>query len=1021
MSLPKYQDINVFSENTEERNGAGFPIEVNGNGTKTVLLNGEWQFKYLDSVKDIPTNYFLPESKLRMNFDKITVPSEWQIQGFGTPNYTNFVYPNALESKNLLRIPHIKEDIAPCGLYYKEFELCRTSDNVFLHFGGVNGALEVYVNGQYVGYNEDSFDEVEFDITDYVLEGVNSVAATVYQFSTGSYLEDQDMWRLSGIFRDVNLVFKPTTYVQDIYAYSELDDSYLGGTFKMQVNIESRRKAFTGGKLVVQLSDREGNMIINKEASVFAINNLSNKKFEVVENVTNVNLWSHEDPYLYDLVVALYEGEKIVDVRAIKFGFRKVEITPKTAEGGPFIKLNGVPLKIRGVNRHEFHPDYGHAVPLNLTEQDIILLKKNNITNIRTCHYPNSKGFYELCDKYGILVMCENNLETHGLGQYIPQSNPKWTKACVYRMTNMVNTFKNHPSVIFWSLGNEASYGNAFREMKRAAKEIDNTRPFHYEADNKLETTDVHSEMYTLVPGVKKIAEEKIINHARALYRPLGRYMTAKRYMDKPFVLCEYAHCMGNSLGNFKEYWDLIKEYDRLAGGYIWDFADQSIKTVENGVIKWNYGGDFGDKPNNGNFAFNGIVRADRSPNPAFYEVLKQYQLVDMSLKGDVLTLKNNFMFTNLNQFGLLITKYVDGNPVKQSYKDIPSVEPGQSCNIEMNTIIEKEETSVILEVVTLQADEVHEQGDTIAKEQFVLNPQIPLVAFVNAKAPSVNNNGEFITIGGEGFTYKINCKTGCIDSVIMGKELLNSPMKPIFARAITDNDEFKTVPFRWVRAFLGGYSFNKAYKKLKAKKVTAYVEEGFAVVKIKWSMPLSYGIESVYKIDAVGQIEASLQITPTFRPLPRFGFAIELTKVADVMKFYAKGPHENYCDRNSGAYLARYEGQVNDFLHDYLFPQENGNHTEARYLEVGDKLGVRVEAIDKPFEFSVHPYTMDALQEAQHLHELVKTENFTVNIDGKQAGVSGDTPAYRTTMKKYSLPPFKKQSFKCKITFVCE
>ncbi len=1021
MSLPKYQDVNIFSENTEERSGAGFPIEVNGSGTKTILLNGEWQFKYLSSVKDIPTNYFLPESKLRMNFDKIAVPSEWQIQGYGTPEYTNFVYPTAVESGNLLRIPHIKEDIAPCGLYYKEFELGRTNDNVFLHFGGVNGACEVYVNGQYVGYNEDSFDEVEFDITDYVLEGVNSIAVTVYQFSTGSYLEDQDMWRLSGIFRDVNLVFKPTTYVQDIYAYSELDESYVNGTFKMQVNIESRRKSFNGGKLVVQLSDREGNMIINKEASVFAVNSGSSKKFEIVENVTNVNLWSHENPYLYDLVVALYDEEKIVDVRAIKFGFRKVEITKKTAEGGPFIKLNGVPLKIRGVNRHEFHPDYGHAVPLSLTEQDIILLKQNNVTNIRTCHYPNSKGFYELCDKYGILVMCENNLETHGLGLHIPRSNPKWTKACVYRMKNMVNTFKNHASVIFWSLGNESSYGNAFKEMKNAAKEIDNTRPFHYEADNKLQTTDVHSEMYTLVPAVKKIAEEKIINHARALYRPLGRYMTAKRYMDKPFVLCEYAHCMGNSLGNFKEYWDLIKSYDRLAGGYIWDFADQSIKTVENGVVKWNYGGDFGDKPNDGNFAFNGILRADRSPNPAFYEVIKQYQLVDMTLKGEVLTLKNNFMFTNLNKFGLLITKYVDGNPVKQSYKDIPSVEPGETCTIELSTKIEKEETSVILEVVTLEGDEVHAQGDTIAKEQFVLNPQIPQVTFINAKAPSVNNNGEFITVGGEGFTYKINCKTGCIDSIIMGKELLNSPIKPIFARAITDNDEFKTVPFKWVRAFLGGYSFNKAYKKLRARKVSAYVEDGFAVIKIKWSMPLSYGIESVYKIDAIGEIEASLQITPTFRPLPRFGFAIELTKVNDVMKFYAKGPHENYCDRNSGSYLARYEGQVNDFLHDYLFPQENGNHTEARLLEVGDKLGVRVEAIDKPFEFSVHPYTMDALQEAKHLHELVKTENFTVNIDGKQAGVSGDTPAFRTTMKKYSLPPFKKQSFKCKITFICE
>lgn len=1021
MELAKYQDINIFSENTEQRNGAGFPIEINGEGTKTILLNGEWDFKFLESVKDIPANYFLPESKLRNNFDKIHVPSEWQIEGYGTPIYTNFIYPKPLDT-NIFTLPRIKEEIAPCGLYYREFELPKTEDNVFINFGGINGAAEVYINGQYVGYNEDSFDEVEFDITDYVVEGNNSIAVTVYQFSTGSYLEDQDMWRLSGIFRDVNIVFKPTTYIQDMYAYSELTDDFINGVFKMKVNIESRRKAYTGGKLLIQLTDKEGNLIINKEAVIFSENAGSNRKIEIVEGVENINLWSHENPYLYDVLVALYEGDEIIDIRTIKFGFRKVEIFAKDdTYGGPFILLNGVPLKIRGVNRHEFHPDYGHAVPLELTEQDIIFCKQNNIPNIRTCHYPNSKGFYDLCDKYGVLVMCENNLETHGLGHILPQSNEKWTKACVYRMTNMVNSFKNHPSIIFWSLGNESSYGNAFVEMKKAAKAIDDTRPFHYEADNILKSTDVHSEMYTLVPNVERIAKEKVINHARATYRPLGRYMTAKRYMDKPFVLCEYAHCMGNSLGNFKEYWDLIKSYDRLAGGYIWDFSDQSIKTVENGVTKWNYGGDFGDEPNAGNFAFNGILRADRSPNPAFYEVVKQYQLVDFTLQGDKLTLKNNFMFTNINKYGLLVTKSVNGYPVKQLYFDIPSIEPSEEGSIELPNLMEQEETTVDVEVVLLEDTMVNKQGDVIAREQFVLNPQLPSVSFVTDKAPSINDNGEFITIGGEGFTYKVNKSTGGIDSIIMGKELLNSPIMPNFARAITDNDEFKTVPFKWVRAFLGAYTFYKANKKLKAKKITAYEENGFAVVETKWAMPYASGIKTIYKIDAVGDMEVNIEITPLFRPLPRFGLTVELTKVDDVMEFYAKGPHENYCDRNSGAYLAHYEGKVEDFCHDYLFPQENGNHTEARYLKVGTKLGVKVEAINKPFEFSVHPYTMEALHTAQHLHELKKTENFTVNIDGKQAGVSGDTPAYKTTMKKYQLMPFKKCEMKCKVTFICD
>lgn len=1020
MSIPKYQDIKIFSENTEKRSGAGFPVEIDGNGNKTILLNGEWQFKYLDSVKDIPKGYYMPESKQREDFDTIKVPSEWQIEGFGTPIYTNFIYPYALDTS--CKIPHIKEDIAPCGLYYREFELKKTNDNVFIHFAGINGAGEIYINGNYVGYNEDSFDEVEFDVTDYVLEGKNSIAVTVYQFSTGSYLEDQDMWRLSGIFRDVNIVFKPTTYIQDLYARSELSEDFSGGVFKMDINVESRRQAFKGGKILVQLTDTDGNMIINKEADISSQADGVSRNVEIIDTVQNIKLWSHENPYLYDLVVALYENNKIIDLRTLKFGFRKIEIYPKTEYGGPFVLLNGVPLKIRGVNRHDFHPEFGHAVPAYITEQDIILLKKNNITNIRTCHYPDSRSFYELCDKYGILVMCENNLETHGLGIKIPQSNPDWTNACVYRMTNMVNTFKNHPSIIMWSLGNESSYGNAFKVMKQEAKKIDATRPFHYEGDNKLETTDVHSEMYTLVPGIKKIAEERIINHARATYRPLGRYMTAKRYMDKPFILCEYAHCMGNSLGNFKEYWDVIKAYDRLAGGYIWDFADQAIKTVtENGAVKWNYGGDFGDKPNDGNFAFNGILRADRSPNPAFYEVLKQYQLIDFSFKNNILTLKNNYMFTNLDKFGLLVTKLVNGSPVKQLYKKIPSIEPFATGTIELPELEDEGETSIIVEAVTLADDLINKQGATVAKEQFVLNEQLPIVTFTNKNAPSISKNDGFITIGGEGFTYKINCKTGGIDSIIMGKELLNSPIMPNFTRAITDNDEYKTVPFIWVRAFLGAYSFTKAYKHLKAKKVTAYEENGFAVVKIKWTMPLACGIVTEYKIDGIGQIEASQSVTPLFRPMPRYGFTVELVKVNDVMSFYAKGPHENYCDRNSGAYLAKYDGKVEDFCHDYLFPQENGNHTEARWLQVGDKMGLKAEAIDKPFEFSVHPYTMQALQDAKHSCELIKTENYTVNIDGRQAGVSGDTPAFKTTMAKYRLQPFKKLSFRCKISFKCE
>ena len=426
--------------------------------------------------------------------------------------------------------------------------------------------------------------------------------------------------------------------------------------------------------------------------------------------------------------------------------------------------------------------------------------------------------------------------------------------------------------------------------------------------------------------------------------------------------------------------------------------------------------------PNDGDFAFNGILRADRVPNPAFYEVAKQYQRVDFKLHGERLILKNNYMFTNLNRYGLLVNKFVNGQLTKQLYFDIPSCLPGEEVKFELPNLVEQDETAIDLLVVTLEDEGVYKQGDVLAHEQFIVNEVLPVVKFNGNEAPAINEIGDFFMIGGEGFTMKINKKTGGLDSMIMGTELLNSPIMPNFARAITDNDEFKTVPFKWVRGFLGAYSFMRANKHLKATSVKATTEGQFAVITIKWMMPLASGIESVYKINSVGEIEANLKITPLFRPLPRFGFTVELSRVADQMKFYAKGPHENYCDRCSGSYLAQYEGKVDEFLHDYLFPQENGNHTGARWLQVGDdQMGIKVEAIDKPFEFSVHPYTMEALQKAQHLHELEKTDNFTVNIDGKQAGVSGDTPAFRTTMKKYMLRPFKKQEFKCKIKFICE
>lgn len=526
-------------------------------GEKTVSLNGVWKFHYCESVNDIIEGYYAPDFDVS-SFDDLEVPSEWQIKGYDTPIYTNINYPKAISTT---KIPYIKPELNSCGLYVREFEVAETEDNIFIHFGGINSSGEVFVNGKFVGYSQDTFDECEYDITDFVHPGTNRLAVTVRRYCTGSYLEDQDMWRLSGIFRDVTLVYEPKVFIEDMYMRSEMAEDFKSAVFKLDCVVKARRAQFDGGKLKVEILRADGAGFASAEMEVkpLADGEYCNISFEIP--VSNFELWSHEDPYLYTVHVTLQGGE-YTDRREHKFGFREVKITPydrKTGRG-PFILLNGVPLKICGVNRHDFHPDYGHAVPESIIRSDLELLKNSNITNVRTCHYPNSRRFYELCDEIGILVMSENNLETHGLATRVPRSDPHWTAECCYRVRNMVNSYKNHSCILFWSLGNESGNGNAFAEMKKEILKIDKTRPVHYEPDAKLKTSDLFSEMYTVQTAMKEIGENKPHIHSRALWNlGLGYHLKPSDYIDKPFIECEYSHAMGNSMGNFADYWEDFK------------------------------------------------------------------------------------------------------------------------------------------------------------------------------------------------------------------------------------------------------------------------------------------------------------------------------------------------------------------------------------------------------------------------------------------------------------------------------
>lgn len=991
----------IHQINRLNNHGAGFPVDKNG-AFKTRCLNGDWNFKYFISTT-------LLTDKID-SWDKIAVPSNWQLQGYGKPIYTNIRYPYAI-STNPFTLPRINEKQNSCGVYMRTFLVEDLNDNVHINFAA-NSAAELYVNGEFAGYSEDSFDYQEYDITRFVKKGENEVRIIVYRYCTGSYLEDQDMWRISGLFRDVLLIFEPKKRLSDIYARADFNADFSEAEFNADITVSADGEHIEDGDIELELTDADGKTAASGKLAVLGLESGESATLKFNETIKNPVLWSAENPYLYKLKITLYSNENgkklFADCREMKYGFRNIEIVPSIDNNAPYIRLNGKKLKIRGVNRHEFHPNYGHAVPEEETEKDIILLKKNNVNSIRTSHYPNSRGFYELCDKYGIMVMCENNLETHGLARRIPHSDKMWTERCVARIEHMVLSYRNHACILFWSLGNEAGTGKAFAAMKKRVLDFDKTRPVHYEPDGYMKTSDIMSEMYTVEENMERIAKNKCHIHSRAAWCITGHLLTPKMYKDKPFIQCEYAHCMGNSLGNFDDYWKHFKKYDRLCGGYIWDFADQSIKRVNaDGETEYTYGGDWGDKPNDGTFAFNGIVRADRSPNPAFYEVKKVYQQIQFAFENEKIKITNEYLFTDIAVYALHLELLVNGETVTQTTVDMPSAAPGESTYIDLPFLIPEGDDEVYINcyAIVQTPEPAKNTGDIIAEEQLVIKgfksrPCQP------AQGKTVFREEGKIKIENGNISAVINKNSGYITSIVIdGEEKLSAPMRPNFWRAPIDNDRSPQMP-AFVKKFLGKEAFKKSENRL----VKSALNLSDKKVEIDWYMPHASVLKTAYEACENG-LKVTMKVKSRIFSMPRFGFRTRVD-LPDEIEFFARGPHENYCDRKTAAKLGVYKGSVEDFQHDYLVPQENGNHTEARSLSVGGKNGISFIAEDKPFEFSVHNYTMEQLEEATHANELKRGDGLDIFIDGMQRGVGGDIPALACVKPRYKILPGKTYEF---------
>jgi beta-galactosidase len=962
-------------------------------------LNGTWKFVYVDKYADRSLDFYktdLNDSKWKT----LPVPSNWEREGFGIPIYTNITYPYP---KNP---PFIGEN-NPVGTYRKQFIIPSTWDGreVILQFGSITGCAFVYVNGQKVGITKASKAPAEFNISKYVKKGNNLLAVQVFRWHDGSYLEDQDFWRISGIERDVFLYALPKLSVWDFFLKAGLDDQYKDGLFTADVDLRQfKNNVVKSGIVTVDIVDNAGKTLFSQQQN-FSVDTNSLQTVHFSGTISNPLKWSAEFPNLYDCIISLKTGNT-VSYTGAKIGFRKVEI--KNAQ----LLINGVATYVHGVNRHEHDPVKGHVPNKEQMIKDLQIMKQFNINAVRTSHYPNDVTWYKLCDKYGIYLVDEANIETHGMGASLqggfdstkhPAYLPLWAPAYFDRINRLVERDKNHPSVIIWSMGNETGNGKVFHDGYKWIKERDKTRPVQFEQAGEDWNTDIVCPMYPGLNSMKRYATDQ----------------TKKR----PYIMCEYSHSMGNSNGNFQEYWDIIRSDKKMQGGFIWDWIDQGMKTMtSDGRIFYAYGGDLGGYAlqNDENFCANGLIAADRTIHPGLNEVKKSYQNILFKAKDiskGTISVENSYDFTNLDQYSFKWEQYRDGKKMKEGSFALELAPHSQKeITLPPDAIALPIDGEYFLNVFafTKNATELVPANHEVAREQFLLSGN-----YFAEKKPTgelkITKESNRLHFTSGNVSGDFDLQQGRLVRYSLGSESIISPPDPFFWRSPTDNDFGNNMQVNlgiWRTAHV-----NRVIKKVTAGDQT---NDGL-LLKLEYELVginIPYTIEYFIQNDGSLKVTASIDMTGRDLPeLPRFGMRMQLAPQFSNLEYYGRGPWENYSDRNMASFVGLYKDEVNNqYTWNYIRPQESGYKTDVRWLTLTDNkgLGVRIEGI-QPICFSATNMRTEDIdpgltKKQQHPTDIKPRKEVYLNVDLKQRGVGGDNSwgalphdPYRLLENKYS------------------